>query len=138
MTCIVRLAGVMYQSMGLDASSGTWQRAASEALRARLGRDVAVFVVDDPDTPGVLAASVTGTLARRLPSPRNPDAIAGYIQWVATDPRRRRSGCARAVMTCLLAWFRQAGVRAVELHATSGAEHLYRSLGFGEGPLSGP
>jgi GNAT superfamily N-acetyltransferase len=103
------------------------------ALERRLGRDVAVFVVDDPCHAGRLAASGAGSIARRLPGPRNPTALVGYIQWVATDERWRRSGCSRAILQALLAWYATNQVRSIELHATASGERLYRSLGFQEG-----
>lgn len=35
-------------------------------------------------------------------------------------------------MTRLLGWYFDRGVKTIELHATPMAEHLYRSMGFGE------
>jgi GNAT superfamily N-acetyltransferase len=131
---VVRLAGVMYRSMGLDAADPFWLHAATVALETRLGGDVAVFVVDDPCHAGRLAASGAGSIARRLPGPRNPAALVGYIQWVATDERWRRSGFSRAILQALLAWYETNQVRTIELHATAIGERLYRSLGFEEGP----
>jgi predicted acetyltransferase len=53
---------------------------------------------------------------------------------MATDPRQRRQGHARAVLTRLLERFRELDVRVVELHATATGEPLYRSVGFDEAP----
>jgi ribosomal protein S18 acetylase RimI-like enzyme len=78
-----------------------------------------------------LAASGAGTISTRLPSPNNPTARVGYIQWVATDPDARRRGHAREVMAALLDWYDERQVVVVELHATTDGEPLYRSLGFG-------
>jgi GNAT superfamily N-acetyltransferase len=131
---VVRLAGVMYGSMGLDAADPVWLHEARVALEARLGRDVAVFVVDDPCHADRLAASGAGSIARRLPSPFNPAALVGYVQWVATDESWRRSGFSRAILQALLAWYETNEVRVIELHTTAIGERLYRSLGFQEGP----
>ena len=87
---VVRLAALMYEAMGLDATGTAWQRAAVTAMASRLGEDAAVFVADDPGTPGRLAATGAGVIATRLPGPANPAATVGYIQWVSTDPRWRR------------------------------------------------
>jgi hypothetical protein len=95
---------------------------------------VAAFVVDDPRDAGRLAASGAGSIARHLPGLRNPTALVGYVQWVATDVRWRRSGCSRTILGALLIWYAANDVRIVELHATASAEGLYRSLGFSEGP----
>ncbi|RNG18643.1 GNAT family N-acetyltransferase [Streptomyces botrytidirepellens] len=49
------------------------------------------------------------------------------------DPKRPRGrGYARATTEALLDWFAGQGVTRVDLHATEGAEELYRSLGFAE------
>ena len=128
---VVRLAAVMYASMGLDVSDPAWMRAAEGAFRSRLGDDLAAFVVDHPGGAR-LAASGAGTISRRLPSPNNPTARVGYIQWVATDADARRQGFARAVMQALLDWYDEQQVVVVELHATDDGEALYRALGFGQ------
>ena len=131
---IIRLAGSMYGSMGVDPSGQRWQRAAAGALAERLGRDVAVFVVDDPTEAGRLAAGGAASITTRLPGPLNPDGKVGYIQWISTDPRWRRHGMARAITSALVAWLRDRGVGSIELHATPDGEPLYRSLGFDHGP----
>jgi GNAT superfamily N-acetyltransferase len=134
---IIRLAGLMYEAMGTDASAGDWREAARANLATRLGRDVAVFVADDPCDPGRLAATGAGTIVRRLPGPANPAALAGYIQWVSTDQRWQRRGLARQITAALLGWFAARDVRSIELHATEQGEPLYRSLGFGPGENPG-
>lgn len=132
---VVRLAQLMYASMG-QRCDATWRAAATAACTARLGRDLAVFVVDGPE-PGLLAASGAGTIAARLPSPTNPAGRVGYVQWICTDPGSRFRGHARAVLRGLLEWYEQAGVPVVELHATAAGEPLYRSLGFTDvGPVA--
>jgi len=128
---VVRLACVMFESMGYDYSGEEWQQEGERQVRERLGSDLAVLVVEHPDD-GSLVSAAAGTVARRLPVPRNPAGRAGYVQWVATEPGFRRRGLARLTMEALLTWFEGAGVPNVELHATSDGEALYRSLGFGE------
>jgi GNAT superfamily N-acetyltransferase len=131
---VVRLARLMFESMGLDAADPRWQRDGEQQVRDRLGSDLAIYVVDHPTEGGRLVCSAAGIIARRLPTPGNPAATAGYVQWVATEPAFRRQGLARAVMTALLDWYRRREVALVELHATADGEPLYRSLGFSEGP----
>jgi ribosomal protein S18 acetylase RimI-like enzyme len=128
---IVRLAEVMYQSMGV-AVSESWRKAALEEIRTRLDRDLVAFVVDRPDERSALASSGCGTIARRLPSPANPTGLVGYIQWVATDPGFRRRGFCDEVMRSLIAWYDEQGVPVIELHATPDGESIYRRLGFDE------
>ena len=130
---VIRLAALMYEAMGLDASGTAWRQAAATALANRLGGDTQVFVADDPGQPGRLAATGAGVITTRLPGPANPAAAVGYIQWVSTDPRWRRRGLARSITSALLAWFSERDVRAIELHATPQAAGMYRSLGFGVG-----
>jgi ribosomal protein S18 acetylase RimI-like enzyme len=127
---LVRLAAVMFNAMGLDASAPDWQEAGRQMTRRRLGSgDMAGFVVDG-DEPGHLIAAGAVVVNDRLPGPRNPTGRAGYIQWVATEPGFRRQGLARQVMQCLLAWLAERHVTVVELHATADGEPLYRALGF--------
>jgi GNAT superfamily N-acetyltransferase len=133
---LVRLAGELFRSMDVDLSDTRWAEHARATLGARLGHDdVGAFVVDHPSVPGRLVAGAAGAMSTRLPTPMNPTARAGYIQWVCTDAEHRRAGHGRAVVTALLEWFVRQGVRSVELHSTPVAEPLYLSMGFtDEGP----
>ena len=130
---VIRLAALMYGAMGIDASGDDWRRAGTEMVTARLGRDAAIFVADDPTVTGRLAGCGAGTIAYRLPGPGNPDAGIGYIQWISTEPSWRRHGLARRITGALLDWYREKRILTVELHATADGEPLYRSLGFAEG-----
>ena len=133
---VVRLAALMYASMGHDVSSRAWIDAAREHFVSRLGGDLAVFVVDHPARSG-LAASAAGTLSTRLPAPNNVAARVAYVQWVATDDDVRRRGYARETMRALLDWYDAQNVGVVELHASEAGEPLYRELGFSDaGPAA--
>src|SRR4051812_32216814 len=103
----------MYASMGHDVTSPDWRRAARDHFLTRLDRDLVVFVADHPDRDG-LAASAAGTVASRLPAPRNISAQAAYVQWVATDVDVRRQGYARTVMQALVDWYDDQGILVVE------------------------
>jgi GNAT superfamily N-acetyltransferase len=86
-----------------------------------------------PDSPAgrrELASCAVGIIDRRLPSPHNPLGHSGYVLSVATDPRHRRRGYARAVVQATLDWFESRGVQRVELHASTEAETMYRTMGF--------
>ena len=72
---VVRLAAVMYSSMGHDVSDPRWIETATSQFTSRLGDDLGVFVVDHPDRPG-LAASAAATVATRLSAPNN---LAGCV-----------------------------------------------------------
>lgn len=128
---ILRLAALMYESIGLDGSDPAWCARSEDQLRGRLGRDVQAAVVDDPDGHG-LVASAAAVLSARLPTPFNVSGTTAYIQWVATDERMRRRGLGRTVMLRLLDWCRAQGALVIELHATPDGEHLYRSIAFGQ------
>jgi GNAT superfamily N-acetyltransferase len=130
---VIRLAALMYEAMGIDASGTTWRLMAADQLRRRLGDGVMVLVVDDPTCPGRLASTGAGSIATRLPGPGNPSARVGYIQWVSTEPAWRRHGLARAITVALIDWFAEQQVPSVELHATLDGEPLYRALGFDQG-----
>ena len=130
---VLRLAALMYEAIGIDASGERWRQIAAEHMRERLGKDAIVFVIDDPSDEDRLAATGAGTIASRLPSPGNPTAKVGYVQWISTDPVWRRRGLARRIVLALVQWFRENEVLAVELHAAPQGQSLYRELGFDEG-----
>ena len=130
---VVRLACVMFVSMGLRDPGELWRETSARHFAARVADDAIGAVVDHPDIPGRLIASAVVTISTRLPTPTNPSGRCGYVQWVATDDEFRGKGCARAVMTTLLECLDERNVAAVELHATEMGEPLYRSLGFWEG-----
>ena len=129
----VRLALVMFASMGMADPGDAWREMAEAQFAARIAVDLMGAVVDHPTIPGRLVASGAVTVSRRLPTPWNPTGAYGYIQWIATDDDFRSRGCGRAVMAGLLEWLDAHAVTAIELHATKMGEPLYRSLGFWEG-----
>ena len=49
---------------------------------------------------------------------------------VYTEPGSRRRGIARALMQAMMEWARVQGFDRLLLHASDGAQPLYRSLGF--------
>jgi GNAT superfamily N-acetyltransferase len=133
---VVRLAELMYRSLGLTLAADAWDRwrvSAIRTVRTRLGPDLAVVVVEDPVVPGHLVACGAGATCERLPSPAHASARVGYIQWMSTEPGFRRRGLGRAVLRALLAWFESVAVDNVELHASADGDLLYRSEGFWEG-----
>ncbi|MEV7597760.1 GNAT family N-acetyltransferase [Kitasatospora sp. NPDC089797] len=137
---LVRLRNLMFEampSMAALAGPGPWQATAEQILRERLAvpaedLTMPVFVVDAPGRPGRLAACAVGTLEQRLPGPGSPDGRFGSVFNICTDPDHRLRGYARACTEALLAWFDERRAGRIDLHASSGGEALYRSLGFGE------
>lgn len=133
---LVRLRRLMFLAMNGQDSPGRWEQDA-EAMARRLltGPDARLggFVVagDEAGAPH-LAACAIGTVEERLPAPGHPSGRFGFVFNVCTDPRYRGRGYARATTEALLRWFAERGVTRVDLHATDGAEPLYRSLGFAE------
>jgi GNAT superfamily N-acetyltransferase len=146
---LVRLRALLFERMERDlgpppADGAGWREACAAEFRARLGDGtMGAFVVDGGD--GRLAACGIGLIDRRMPGPYTPTGRWGHISGMVTDPAHRRRGHARAIMTELMRWFGERNIRRIELHATSDAGPLYRSLGFAEHPesaltwrLSGP
>jgi GNAT superfamily N-acetyltransferase len=132
---VVRLAELMFRSLGLTLEEdewGRWRSTAVRAVSARLGADLTVVVAEDPGAPGHLVACGAGVISERLPGPA-ADGDVGYIQWMSTEPAFRRRGLGRAVLRALLEWFESQGVDNVELHASTAGAPLYRSEGFWEG-----
>jgi GNAT superfamily N-acetyltransferase len=146
-----RLREVMFASFGPAPDRTLWWDAAVKELEDALadpGGPLQAFVVDadggggvsslarDAITAGLsgaggeLASCAVGVIDRRLPSAYNPIGLSGYVLSVATDPRYRRRGYARAVVQATLEWFESRGILRVELHASTDAEAMYRSMGF--------
>jgi ribosomal protein S18 acetylase RimI-like enzyme len=130
---LVRLRQVMFDALAGDHPTGDgWQEPTAEVLRSGLADgSIVAFVVDGPD--GGLVSCGVGTVSQRIPGPANPSGRVGFVQSMATDPDHRGRGCARAVFTALMDGFRAQGLVAVDLHASTEGEPLYRSFGFREG-----
>lgn len=131
---LTRLREVMISTFG-PIPDRSWREPCIAAFRTALADPVGplqAFVTDAPDQPGMLAACSVGVIQQRLPGPSNWTGQTGYILSVATDPRFRRQGHARAVVVATLDWFRARGVPRVDLHASDQGESLYRDLGFHE------
>jgi GNAT superfamily N-acetyltransferase len=129
---LVRLRAVMLRSIDTSRWNDDWREPARNTLTGLLGQPeptLAAFVVDRPAGEG-LAACALGSIEQRLGNPANPDGRVGYVYNVVTDPDMRRRGYSRACMSTLLDWFRQRGVRAVDLRASADGASLYESLGF--------
>jgi ribosomal protein S18 acetylase RimI-like enzyme len=89
--------------------------------------------VEDPELGAVSCAC--GICDARAPGPRGLRGVRGHVFNIATDPRRRRRGHARACLAALIAWFREdTPADALELSATDDGFALYTSLGFRERP----
>lgn len=129
----------MFLGMHGRDEPGPWERDAERMARRHLtpglpgGDRLGAFVVDG-DRPGEphLAACAVGSVEERLPAPMHPAGRFGFIFNVCTDERYRGRGYARATTEALLEWFTERGVTRVDLHASTDAERLYRSMGFSE------
>lgn len=131
---LTRLREVMISSLGPVLDYG-WREPCIAAFRTALADPdgpLQAFVIDAPDQPGMLTACSVGVIQQRLPSPANWHGSTGYILSVATDPRFRRRGHARAAVVATLDWLRSRGVPRVDLHASEQGVQLYRDLGFHE------
>ncbi|MEU5871713.1 GNAT family N-acetyltransferase [Glycomyces sp. NPDC047369] len=116
-----------------DTSDPEWRAVTASALARRLAEPAPTMhavVVDAPDGSGRLAACAVGTFSERLPTPRNPSGLYGWVFNVVTDPQWRRRGYSRACMDALVEWFRANGVGTVELLATDQGLGMYEQLGF--------
>ncbi len=129
---VVRLAGLMSESMGIDPSHGSWAKRGENAVKNHVAAEVAVFVTDHPDLDGRFATCAAAVMAERLPTPANELGLVAYVQWVCTDPQMRPQGLGRQVMLTPMRWCDEQGARSIELHATPVAEPMYLSLGFAD------
>jgi len=64
------------------------------------------------------------------PHPADPTSQRGCVMNVYVDPVYRRQGLARLMVTALLRWANQHGVRILILNASREGRGLYESLGF--------
>jgi GNAT superfamily N-acetyltransferase len=76
------------------------------------------------------SACAVGAIDERLPGPRDPTGMRGYVYNVVTDPEYRRRGYSRACMAALLDWYGRRGVTCVDLRASPEGESVYTALGF--------
>ncbi len=124
----LELIAQMFTDLGNDEIHESWAADAVAVLDSRLGSTLAAFVtVDEDDVPIAIAV---GLIENRLPCPRRPNGLLGYVEWVATSPQHRRKGAARAATAALLEWFDAEGVLVIDIHASDAAAPLYESLGF--------
>ena len=65
-----------------------------------------------------------------IPRPGYARAAEARVHSMYVEPRARRAGVARLLMTTLVAHAREAGFARLNLHPTEMARPLYRSLGF--------
>ena len=63
-------------------------------------------------------------------NPKDPCTERAVILNVYTELEFRKRGIARQIMLTILAWVKQRGFRAVNLHASAEGRHLYEKLGF--------
>jgi GNAT superfamily N-acetyltransferase len=132
---LLRLAAMMYETMGVDVSGREWRENATKLIAERLGGDeVVVFAIDHPASDGKLVACGGAAIIQRLPGPSTPTGRWGYVQWMATDPEYRRRGLASAVLNAIIEWLEARGIVNIELHATRAGEPLYRAFGFEDPP----
>jgi GNAT superfamily N-acetyltransferase len=65
-----------------------------------------------------------------LSYPWDADTRRAYIANVYTEPEARGQGIARRILTKIIDWCRDEGLRVVYLHASEHGRPLYESLGF--------
>lgn len=125
---LARLREVMFMGDGLAGRPGwvapfltAWTDGwSSGAWRAT--------VVDDVRGRPVASALAVGSAV--APAPGREQGRAAHIGSVATEPRWRRRGCARAATKALVDALDADGVEWITLNATPEGEALYASLGF--------
>ena len=63
-------------------------------------------------------------------NPKDPCTERAMILNVYTEPEFRKRGIARQIMLAILAWVKEHGLNAVNLHASDEGRRLYEKLGF--------
>jgi|SRR5579859_2644263 len=82
------------------------------------------------DVSGRVAGGGGVLLCPWPPSPHYPCTQRAVILNVYTESEFRKQGIARQVMLAILAWLKEQGFTAVNLHASPEGRPLYESLGF--------
>jgi len=126
----VRLRVLMLESMGRPAEVETRRDEALRQLTVDLGHELVAYVVDDPDTPGRLAAGGAAQIQRHFPSAFNPTGWSAHVLSMSTDPAHRRRGHARRILEALVDDLRSRGIHRIDLYASPDGEPLYRAFGF--------
>ncbi|MGO4664325.1 GNAT family N-acetyltransferase [Terrabacter sp. 2TAF16] len=130
-TVVVGLRALMFSAMGVPGVDDPgWQEAATAWFERELdGGRACVVVAEDAD--GEVVAGAMAGLRFETPSPVNPNGVWGLVNNVATHPRARRQGLARACVVGVLDWLRdETEATVVELFATGEGAGLYEELGF--------
>ena len=130
---LAELRAVMLDALGEGpptAGDDRWRSATVAWFGERLvDRDhFAAFLADDPEF-GVVACAV-GAIAGGAPLPGDRRPVRGQVFSVATDPRARRRGHARACTVAVLEWLDAREPAVIDLSASPEGIDLYRSLGF--------
>jgi len=86
------------------------------------------WLVEAPDHEVVSGAGVISL--KFQPHPVDPRAKRAWVVNMFTEPEHRRRGLARRLMTTIIEWCRQEGMRVLYLHASDEGRALYASLGF--------
>ena len=119
----------------LDGSSGTvvasdFESLCRAAFEASFAANVCVAWI--AEVPGKL--DPVGTLVMlkfpRLPTPKNPRTIEGYVLNVFVDSAWRHRGIASALVRSAIDYARSSGLARIRLHATAAGQAVYASLGF--------
>jgi GNAT superfamily N-acetyltransferase len=62
--------------------------------------------------------------------PLDPRSTRAYVVNMYTEPAYRRQGLARELMSVMIDWSREQGMKLLFLHASKDGRPLYESLGF--------
>jgi GNAT superfamily N-acetyltransferase len=82
------------------------------------------------DAEGRIAGGGGVLLSPWPANPHDPCTERAVILNVYTEPKFRRCGVARLVMTAILDWIKAYGLRGANLHASPEGRKLYEKLGF--------
>jgi GNAT superfamily N-acetyltransferase len=82
------------------------------------------------DGSGLIAGGGGVLLGPWPANPKDPCTERAVILNVYTEAEFRKRGIARLVIVTILAWIRERGLRAVNLHSSAEGRRLYEKLGF--------
>lgn len=133
---ILRLRREMARDLGLltEENARPWEEAARRHLVASLptGR----FHVWLAYVRGEAVASSGLVPFERPPAPYDLSGLEGYVLNMFTLPAWRGRGLSRALLTELMVFARQLGMRKLWLHASEAGRPLYERMGFAPEPTA--
>jgi len=132
-TELARCRAAMFRVIDIAAPAahtGHFETYCEDTIAHYLSTGSVVAWLAEASSTGETIGSATMLIFPRLPTPRNPGTVEGYLGTVFVHERWRRRGIATAVTTAAVAYAHEADLARVRLHAEPAARAIYERAGF--------